>query len=87
MSLTSEGYVIEDVFRSKRARRGYSRSDIMIYCKLVDVSMDPVGNLVLFLSKDNKSYLSFLIRLLESHRGKECSISIRIKEQERNSYD
>jgi len=85
MSIMSEGYVIEDVFRSKRTRRGYSRSDIMIYCKLEDVSIDPVGNLVLFLSKENKSYLSFLLRLLQSHRGKGCSISIRIKEQERDN--
>jgi len=85
MSIMSEGYVIEDVFRSKRTRKGYSRSDIMIYCKLEDVSIDPVGNLVLFLSKENKSYLSFLLRLLQGHRGKGCSISIRIKEHERNN--
>jgi len=74
------GYTLDDVLRRRHRRDRPRHRDILIYCRIEDISMDSLGNLVLFLSKENKSYLSFLLRQLREHIGKGCSISIRVRE-------
>jgi hypothetical protein len=57
-----------------------------VYCRLEDILLDPEGNLAIFISKDNKTYLTFIARFLRQFIGSECIINFRFFKQEGNKF-
>jgi hypothetical protein len=78
------GITIEDIIAYKKRHRS-SPGDVLIFGKLELVSLDSEGDLMLAISKENKSYLSYVLRLLQEKVGSEVSICIRFKE-DRNKH-
>lgn len=53
-----------------------SKKPVLIFCKIIDISMDESGNIYLIFSKNKKETLMESARKLREFIGKDCSIIV-----------